>query len=199
VECAQSSARKPNLEFHPETSMKTLRTLLLAVGFLTTVAVIPAAGAIYIKLDGIPGDVTTSGHENEIELLSVQFGVSQTGLREAGGKASARRSSLSTISISKYLDKSSPNLFLACATGQHINSAVLTFAQPVNGGFYEFLKITLTDVFISSYQVSSGGELPTESVSFSFSKIEYKYSPTTSPPITVTFDVLRNKEFTLAQ
>jgi type VI secretion system secreted protein Hcp len=184
--------------------MKTLRILLLAVGFLTMVVVTPATGAIYMKLEGIPGDVTASGHENEIELLTVQFGVSQTGLREAGGKASARRSSLSTISIIKSLDKASPKLFLACATGQHIDSAVLTLAQPLNGALYEFLKITLTDVFISSYQVSSGGDLPTESVSFSYSKIEYKYFPKTPggqilPPITVTFDVLKNKEFTLAQ
>jgi type VI secretion system secreted protein Hcp len=188
-----------NPRIHPETSMKTLRILLLAVGFLTIVVVTPATGAIYMKLEGIPGDVTTAGHQNEIESLSVQFSVSQTGIREAGGKASARRSSLSTISVTKFLDKASPNLFLACATGQHINSAVLTFAQPVTGGLYEFLKITLTDVFISSYDVSSGGDLPTESVTLSYSKIEYKYSPKDSGPITVTFDVLKNKEFTLAQ
>jgi type VI secretion system secreted protein Hcp len=163
-----------------------------------------AAGELLLKLDGIFGDSVVAGHENEIEVLSVSFGVSQTGIREAGGRASARRSSLSTINISKFIDKASPKLFLACATGQHIPSGVLTFRQVAAGvPPYEFLTITLTDVLVSSYQVSSGGDVPTESVSFSYTKIEYKYVPRQPngqllPPILVTFDVLKNKELTLA-
>jgi type VI secretion system secreted protein Hcp len=184
--------------------MKTLRILLVGVGLMTMASVTPAIGAVYLKVDGIPGDVVASGHEAEIEVASAQFGVSQTGIREAGGKASARRASLTTITITKFLDKASPKLFLACATGQHIDSAVLSFNQTINGSISEFLKITLTDVFISSYQVSSGGDLPTESVSFSYSKIEYKYIPRNAAgvpfgqPIIVSFDVVKNKELTLA-
>jgi type VI secretion system secreted protein Hcp len=57
----------------------------------------------------------------------------------------------------------------------------------------------LTDVFISSYQVSSGGDFPSESVSISYSKIEYKYvgklpNNQLLPPVIVTFDVVKNKE-----
>jgi type VI secretion system secreted protein Hcp len=190
--------------------MKTLRILLVAVGFFAMVAITPAraAGELVLKLEGISGDSIVSGHVGEIDVATVGFGVSQTGIREAGGRASARRSSLTTISVAKFIDKSSPNLFLACATGQHIPKGVLTFRKAGAAGAapYEFLIITLSDVLISSYQVSSseGAGAPAESLSLSYTKIEYKYVPIgsnglTLPPITVTFDVFTNKEFTLAQ
>jgi type VI secretion system secreted protein Hcp len=195
--------RKPIVKFHHQTSMKTLRILLVAVGFLTTVAVTPAraVGELLLKLDGIPGDSIASGHIGEIDVSSVQFSANQTGIRDAGGRASARRSSLSTFVITKKTDKASPKLFLACATGQHLQTAVITFRDVVVGTApYEYLTITLTDVFISSYQVSSGGDFPSESVSISYSKIEYKYvgrmdNGQPLPPVTVTFDLLKNKEF----
>jgi type VI secretion system secreted protein Hcp len=197
----QTEARIPSSNL-----MKTLRTLFVAVGLLTAVSVTPAqaVGELVLKVDGIPGDSLVGGHINEIDVYSVSFGASQTGIREAGGKASARRSSMSTFAITKKVDKASPKLFLACATGQHIQTAVLTFREvEVGTAPHEYLTITLSDVFISSYQVGSGGDLPTESISISYSKIEYKYvgrqpngQPT--PPVTVTFDVVKNKELTLA-
>jgi type VI secretion system secreted protein Hcp len=186
--------------------MKTLRTLFFAAGLLTAVSVTPAQaiGQLLLKLDGIPGDSLAAGHTNEIDLSSVQFGASQTGIRDAGGKASARRSSLSTFVVTKRTDKASPKLFLACATGQHIQTAVLTFRDLETGvPPYEYLTITLTDVFISSYSVSSGGDFPSESISISYSKIEYKYvgrqpNGQLLAPVIVTFDVVKNKELTVA-
>ena len=195
----QTEARIPSSNL-----MKTLRTFFVAAGILTAVAVTPAqaVGELLLKLDGIPGDSLAAGHINEIDASSVQFGASQTGIRDAGGRASARRSSLTTFTITKRTDKASPKLFLACATGQHIQTAVLTFRDVVAGTApYEYLTITLTDVFISSYSVSSGGDFPSESVSMSYSKIEYKYVGKLNgqllPAVTVSFDVVKNKELAL--
>ena len=188
--------------------MKTLRTLFVAVGILTAVAITPAhaISELVLKVEGIPGDSIVQGHIDEIDVSSVSFGASQTGIREAGGKASARRSSLTTFAITKKVDKASPKLFLFCATGQHIQTAVLTFRNVVGGAAaHEYLTITLSDVFISSYQVggSAGDDQPLESISISYSKIEYKYvarlpSGQLAPPVIVTFDVVKNKELILA-
>src|SRR6188474_238131 len=100
-------------------AMKTLRTLFVVAGIVTAVAITPAhaTSQLVLKVEGIPGDSAVSGHENEIDVSSVSFGASQTGIREAGGKASARRASLTTFAITKNVDKASPKLFLACATG----------------------------------------------------------------------------------
>ena len=188
--------------------MKTLRTLFVAVGILTAVVITPADAntELVLKLEGIPGDSAVIGHENEIDVSSVSFGASQTGIREAGGKASARRSSLTTFAMTKKVDKASPKLFLFCATGQHIPTAVLTFRDVAGeGAALEYLTITLSDVVISSYQVgaSSGSDLADESISLSYSKIEYKYvaqlpNGQLAPPVIVTFDVVNNRELTLA-
>lgn len=185
--------------------MKTSRFLLLAVSILMAagLASANAAGELFLKLDNVLGESREPGHVGEIDVLSFSFGASQTGVREAGGRASARRSSLSPIAIVKQVDKSSPKLFLACATGVHFKDAVLTISTGGDKPF-EYLVITMSDVLISSYQVgtSEGAGPATESISFSYSKIEYRYIPRNDAgeplqPVVVTFDVLKNKEFAL--
>jgi type VI secretion system secreted protein Hcp len=95
----------------------------------------------------------------------------------------------------KHIDKSSPVLFLNCASGKTIRSGFLTGVASRSG--QAFLKWTLTDILIDS--VSSAGEggaggRPSESVSLNFLKIDYAYYPPTargvSPtPITATWDL----------
>lgn len=186
--------------------MKTRHFFTLVLGILMTAGLAPAraAGELFLKLDNIMGESRENGHIGEIDVLSVSFGASQTGIREAGGRASARRSSLSPIAIAKNVDKSSPRLFLACAMGTHIKDAVITFST---GGDepHEYLIITLSDVLVSSYNVGTSegsGGVATESISFSFAKIEYKYIGRNDagqplPPVIVSFDVIKNKELAL--
>lgn len=185
--------------------MKTSRFLSLAVSIVMAagLASANAAGELFLKLDNVFGESQQPGHVGEIDVLSFSFGASQTGVRAAGGKASARRSSLTPISILKQADKSSPKLFIACAMGTQFKDAVLTVSTGGTSPF-EYLVITMSDVLISSYQVGSseGSGIATESISFSYSKIEYKYIPrgavgAPQQPVVVTFDVLKNKEFAL--
>src|SRR5687767_6520806 len=72
----------------PSSNAMTLRTLFVAVGILTAVAITPAHAAteLVLKVEGIPGDSSVRDHVNEIDVSSVSFGASQTGIREAGGK-----------------------------------------------------------------------------------------------------------------
>ncbi|HEY6843910.1 MAG TPA: type VI secretion system tube protein Hcp, partial [Thermoanaerobaculia bacterium] len=55
------------------------------------------ASPIYMKIDGIKGDVTTSGHENWIEVLSFSFGASHmasptgAGATHSGGNTATLR------------------------------------------------------------------------------------------------------------
>jgi type VI protein secretion system component Hcp len=68
------------------------------------------------------------------------------------------------LAITKEIDKSSPLLSEACASGKHFQEVDVDLAS---GGKYK-----LTDVMISSYSRSSGGDRPTESISFTYQKIE---------------------------
>jgi type VI secretion system secreted protein Hcp len=56
------------------------------------------------------------------------------------------------------VDKSSPLLARACATGQHFPQAVLTVCRPGPSLSFDLLKITLSDVTIPSYSGTGGEE-----------------------------------------
>ena len=50
--------------------------------------------------------------------------------------------------------------------------------RKAGGQHVEFLQYTLTNVMISAYHVSSGGDRPTESLTLNFTKIEMQAAPT---------------------
>ena len=74
--------------------------------------------------------------------------------------------------ITKEIDKASPLLKEACASGQHFAEVDVDVAASGKTMHYK-----LTDVFISAVSVasmSSGGDRPMESISFTYQKIEMK-------------------------
>jgi len=73
------------------------------------------------------------------------------------------------------INKASPKLFEACATGKHIASGQLTCRKSGDGA-QEFFKVKFTDVLVSSYHTSGSGILPTDQISLNFAKIELEYS-----------------------
>jgi len=115
---------------------------------------------MFLKLDGIAGDSTDDKHKGEIDVTSFGFslgrgrdGTGSGGRTPTGVSASARgtKSGLQTLRIDKVYDSSSPKLFRAAATGQHIKSAVLSFRRSNDSGDLEFLTYTLSDVQVTSY------------------------------------------------
>jgi type VI secretion system secreted protein Hcp len=135
---------------------------------------------MFLKIHGIPGESTDASHRDEIDLLSYTWGESQPALASsAGGGSAAGRVAMQDFHFTMRINKASPKLFLACASGAHIRNAILTVRRS-GGNPVEFLKWTFTDVTIGSYQTATGvppGELPLEQVSLRFAKIEVEYRP----------------------
>lgn len=78
--------------------------------------------------------------------------------------------------FSKTVDKSSPKLMLACASGQHTKDAVLSCRKA--GGSQDFLTITLTEVTISSYEIAGNHAVavdPTDQFALHFGNIQFHY------------------------
>ena len=130
----------------------------------------------FLKLDGIPGESRDVKHKGEIQLESFSWGESNPPAPVVGGGAGAGKVHVQDLNVLKRLDKASPKLFLACASGEHIKEATLT-ARKAGKGQQEFLVFKLTDLLVSSYQTSGGGEEPTDSVSFNFATIQLEYRP----------------------
>jgi len=128
----------------------------------------------FLKIDGIDGESKDDKHKNEIDIQSWSFGASQSGSMAAGGGGGAGKVSFQELSITKSMDKSSPKLFEALATGKHLKEVKLVLR---GSSSVEYLTITLTDVMISSYSTggSSGDDRPTESVSLNFAQIKMSY------------------------
>ena len=80
----------------------------------------------FLKLDGIEGESHDSKHKNEIDVQSWSWGQSQTGTHGSGGGGGAGKVSMQDFHFVMGVNKSSPKLMLACATGEHIKKAVLT-------------------------------------------------------------------------
>jgi len=137
-----------------------------------------AAVDYFLKLEGIEGESTDDKHKNEIDVLSFSFGVTQTGTHSGGGGGGAGKAVFQDFHFVMKVNKASPKLFLFCANGEHIKSAVLT-ARKAGTEQQEYLKWKLTDLLVSSYQTggSSGDVVPTDQISLNFSKIEVEYKP----------------------
>ena len=135
-----------------------------------------AAVDYFLKIDGISGESTDDKHRNEIEVESFSWGVSNSASLLTGGGAGAGRASFSDFAFMTRLNKASPSLFLKCASGQHIKQAVLT-ARTAGEQPVEFLKITLSDILVSSYQTSGGGDAPTDASALRYGKAQFSEGP----------------------
>lgn len=131
----------------------------------------------FLKLDGIDGESADSKHKGDIDLQSWSWGESQAGSHGGGGGGGAGKVSMQDFHFVMSNNKASPKLMLACATGEHIKKAVL-ICRKAGTEQQEFLKITMSDLLVSSYQTggsSGGGTAPTDQISLNFAKIEYEY------------------------
>jgi type VI secretion system secreted protein Hcp len=138
-----------------------------------------AAVDYFLKLKGIDGESHDSKHKNEIDLESWSWGETQGGGHASGGGGGAGKVVMQDFHFVMKINKASPKLFLACATGEHIGDAVLT-CRKAGKEQQEFLIVKFTDLLVSSYQTGGSGHsdiVPTDQISLNFSKIEFQYKP----------------------
>jgi type VI secretion system secreted protein Hcp len=132
----------------------------------------------FLKIDGIEGESSDHKHKDEIQVASWSWGQTNAGTADQGGGMGAGKVVHQDFHFVMTTNKASPKLMLACANGDHINSAKLT-CRKAGKDQQEFLEIKFTDLFISSYHVggSQGSSLPMEQISFNYTKIELDYKP----------------------
>jgi type VI secretion system secreted protein Hcp len=135
-----------------------------------------AAVDFFLKLEGIEGESTDAKHKGAIDLESWTWGQAQTGSHSSGGGGGAGKVAMQDFQFTMKVNKASPKLLLACASGEHIKKAVLT-CRKAGKDQQEYLKVIMEDLLVSSYQTGchSGGLTPTEQISLNFSKIEMEY------------------------
>ena len=169
----------------------------------------------FLKIDGIDGESADDKHKNEIEISSFRWSEKQPGTfqRSSSGGATGGKVQMNNFIFTMPTSKASPKLFLACAKGDHIKSAILT-CRKAGGGQQEFFKITLSEVLVSHYETTSTdgdgmfrgeGEpvgfhdgAPLDRVELSFGKIECEYRPQKADgsldnPVKAGYNLVENK------
>ena len=131
---------------------------------------------IFAKVDGIEGESRDERHKNEIEIHSFSWGATNPGLLAAGSGAGTGKVKIGDWNGTKAIDRAGVPLMIACASGKHIPTVVITLVKNSTDR-PEFLKITLTDVLVTSYSHSAadGADIPMESLSLNFSKMEWEF------------------------
>ena len=143
----------------------------------------------FFKLDGFPGESKDEKHSEWIEIISYSGGVDQPASASASsvGSLSSERANFRQMVITKPIDKASPKLAQACAAGDHIGSGIIELCR-AGGDKQPYMEYKLTDVMISSFScgganIADGGagggkDVPVETLSLSYGKIEWKYTQT---------------------
>ena len=154
-----------------------LLTLLIAGVFLVgSLATNEAFAAVdmFIKIKDIDGESKDDAHKDEIDVLSWSWGETRSSAHGAGGGAG--KVSMQDLNFAMEFNKASPKLMEACANGKFIEEAILT-VRKAGDNPVEYLKITLKDIIVSSYQTGGSAEddIPVDNVSFNFNKIEFEY------------------------
>ena len=159
-----------------------------------------AAVDYFLKIDGIAGESTDDKHKTEIDVLSWSWGETNAGTHLGGGGGGAGKVQMQDFHFVMTVNKATPKLMLACATGQHIKDALLT-CRKAGTEQQEYLTIKFSDLLISSYQTggSAGQVVPQDSISFNFSKIEFDYKEqkadgTLGAPVKAGYDLKLNKK-----
>jgi type VI secretion system secreted protein Hcp len=136
------------------------------------------AASIFARIGTIKGESPDARHKDEIEVLSWSWGVSQSGTMPQGGGGGAGRASFHDFSFTHHIDKASPLLMKACATGEHIKDATIT-VRKAGKVPQEYLLIKLTDVLVTGVSTSANveGDATVESVALAFAKVDLEYKP----------------------
>jgi type VI secretion system secreted protein Hcp len=136
----------------------------------------PAMAAVdmFLKMDNIQGESTDKNHPGEMNVLAWSWG-------ESAGTARTRRGTVAPaciqdLSLTKYVDSSSPQLIMNDVLGTIAQTAVLTL-QRSGDKPVEFLRITMKNVTVASYQTggSSGEDRIVDNIVLHFESMQGEY------------------------
>jgi type VI secretion system secreted protein Hcp len=156
---------------------------------------------MFLKIDAIKGEAKDGQkkHDGEIGVLSWSWGMSQAGSTHHASGGGSGKVNVQDISITKYVDRASPNLIQNCCNGQHFKQAILTVRKAGGKDPVEYLVIKMEELLVSSVSTggSGGGDLLTETITLNFAKFEFKYTEQTAgggkgTDIPVTWNIQNN-------
>jgi type VI secretion system secreted protein Hcp len=153
---------------------------------------------IFARIGAIKGESTDNRHPDEIEVLSFSWGLTHSGPVGHGAGAGAGKATFQDLAFVHHVDRASPLLMKACATGEHIPDATITVRR-AGASPQDYLIITMSDVVITGVSMSVDEAAATaEQVTLSGAKVglEYKRQKpdgTLEPGVPFSYDLKANR------
>lgn len=160
------------------------------------------ASNYFLEIEGIEGESADDKHKGALEIESFSWGLTQLGSFAGRGGGAAGKASFQDFHFTKLVDKASPKLFFACASGEHIKKATL-FVRKSGERHLDYYQVSLQDVLVSSYQSAGAdgniGAVPVDSFALNYAKIVFSYTPqngdgTALPAVQAGWDLIQNKK-----
>jgi type VI secretion system secreted protein Hcp len=134
------------------------------------------AADIFAKLGDIKGESIDDKHKDEIEVLSVSWGVSNQGSMGFGTGGGEGKATFHDLTFVHRYDKASPILMQSCANGTHLKEGTITLRK-AGKGQQEYLVFKMNDIIVTAVQPGFANNEPQENVSLAFSKVSVEYKP----------------------
>jgi len=137
------------------------------------------AFSIVIKIGKIQGDSVVAKHEKEIDVLEWSWGLTQSASAHIATGAGSGSADVRDLTITKYVDSSSPTLIQECFYGHDHKEAILTVLKAGGKTSIEMVKMTMSGtVFVSSINTGqpTADDRYTESVTLNFAKVKFEYT-----------------------
>lgn len=153
----------------------------------------------FIKIGDVKGESTVKGFEDQIQVSSWSWGMSQSGTTHTGQGGGAGKVNVHDLNFTHNVDAASPNLLMACCTGKHFDTATITMRK-AGGSPLDYVKIELTEVLVTgvTHGGSGGEDLLSESVTLNFAKFKFSYQPQDAKgakkggAVEATYDIAKN-------
>lgn len=129
---------------------------------------------MFLKVQGVTGEVADAEHKGEIEVASWSWGM-EASTSAATGQAKGK-ATISELHVVKRVDQSTPTLMTFLKGNKLIAQAALTVRKAGKTPL-EYLKIELENVRITSIKTESENAELVERVSLAFSKVRVSYTP----------------------
>jgi type VI secretion system secreted protein Hcp len=137
---------------------------------------------MFLKIDGIPGESRDDKQKNEIDLISWEWEMTQSGTMHEGGGGGGGKVSVSDLTLTKKVDKATTAIMSHCCSGKHIKQVDLYVRKAGGDAQVEYLKIKMEEVIVTSYRTGGNkDELDRilEHVSLNFAKYVTTYTEQT--------------------
>jgi len=176
---------------------RPLPAFLTQPTFLTQPELASANQDIFLRIDGIPGELTDDAYADWIEVITYSHAIANPSALAGGSSGSSYHADFTVV---KAIDKASPKLAVAVCDGTHIQEIVVEVCR-AGGDKLKIMEYKMGNVTVSSVRtvgyVEGISPLPLEEVTFKYNWIEWTYTKhpdavSSGETVAAGWDLVRN-------